>query len=144
MPDDLSLSELSEFLQPSHIAVVGAINRDGTPQMTPTWYVWHKGRIAIYTTEESLKHRNLRRDSRMSLCVIEDPRAVNYATMRGTVEIEYPDSIWGVTKLIVERYVAPEKVDEWMGGLRAENGILLWLAPQRFTIYKMGILTSSG
>lgn len=76
MPDDQSLSELSEFLQPSHIAVVATINRDGSPQLTPNWYVWHEGRVAISTTEERLKHRNLARDGRMSLCVIEEPRAI--------------------------------------------------------------------
>lgn len=57
------LSRLSEFLAPAKIAVVATIGRDGVPQLTPNWYVYRDGKIAISTTKQRVKYLNLIRGS---------------------------------------------------------------------------------
>ena len=65
--------ELEEFLRPSRIAVVATVGPTGMPQLTPNWYVFLDGRIAISTTKERIKYRNLSRDSRLAVCIYSEP-----------------------------------------------------------------------
>ena len=130
-PSNDDLSRLSEFLAPTKIAVVATIGRDGMPQLTPNWYVYHDGRIAISTTKQRVKYRNLVHDSRLAVCVMTEPLAQEYVSVRGIAEIIDDDSIWPVTEAIVRRYVRPERVQSRMEQLRKEDRIIISLRPER-------------
>ena len=130
-PSREDLSRLSDFLAPTKIAVVAAVGQDGMPQLTPNWYVYQDGRIAISTTKQRLKYRNLIRDSRLAVCVLTEPLAQEYVSVRGTAEIIDDESIWPVTEAIVRRYVRPERVQARMDQLRTEDRIIISLKPER-------------
>ena len=130
-PTKEDLSRLGEFLAPTKIAVVATIGRDGMPQLTPNWYVYWDGKIAISTTKQRVKFRNLVRDSRLSVCVMTEPLAQEYVTVRGKAEIIDGDSIWPITEAIVRRYVPEERVQARMEQLRAEDRIIISLRPER-------------
>ena len=123
-------SRLNEFLSPPLIAVVATIGRDGTPQLTPNWYVFIEGSIAISTTKERVKYRNLARDRRLAVCVYSEPLAVGYATLKGRAEISDDEAIWAVTRAIVERYVPPDRVEAWMRRLRTQDRVIVSMAPE--------------
>ena len=55
--DPSDLSRLETFLEPSRIVIVATIGRDGTPHLTPNWYVFENGRLCISTTKERVKYR---------------------------------------------------------------------------------------
>ena len=101
------------------------------PQLTPNWYVYQDGRIAISTTKQRVKYRNLFRDSRLAVCVMTEPLAQEYVSVRGTADIIDDDSIWPVTEAIVRRYVRPERVQARMEQLRTEDRIIISLKPER-------------
>ncbi len=130
-PSREDLSRLSDFLAPTKIAVVATVGQDGMPQLTPNWYVYQDGRIAISTTKQRLKYRNLMRDSRLAVCVLTEPLAQEYVSVRGTAEIIDDESIWPVTEAIVRRYVRPERVQARMDQLRTEDRIIISLKPER-------------
>ena len=130
-PSREDLSRLSDFLAPTKIAVVATVGQDGMPQLTPNWYVYQDGRIAISTTKQRLKYRNLVRDSRLAVCVLTEPLAQEYVSVRGTAEIIDDDSIWPVTEAIVRRYVSPERVQARMDQLHTEDRIIISLKPER-------------
>ena len=122
-------NRLARFLAPPRIAVVATIGRDGTPQLTPNWYVYSGGRLLVSTTKQRVKYRNLARDGRIALCVCSEPMAEEYVTVRGRAEIRDDDSIWPDTRAIVERYVAPDGVEARMAALRREDRVILSVAP---------------
>ena len=125
------LPRLAEFLKPTKIAVVATVGRDGIPQLTPNWYVYDDGRIAISTTKQRVKYRNLVRNSRLAVCVLTEPLAEEYVAVRGMAEIIDDDTIWPVTEAIVRRYVRPERVQARMDQLRREDRIIISLRPER-------------
>lgn len=129
-------AHLAEYLEPSRIAVVATIGRDGMPQLTPNWYVFKDGKIMISTTKERLKHKNLIRDGRMAVCIYTEPVAMNYVTITGPVEIRDDDSIWPDSHLIVERYVPADLVETRMATLRTQNRVIIDLIPER-TSYRV-------
>ena len=113
-----------EFLKPSRIAVVATVGRTGMPHLTPNWYVYADGKVAISTTKERVKYRSL------SVCIYSEPQALEYVTVVGQAEIIDGDSIWPVTKAIVERYVEAASVEDRILRLRQENRIIISLTPE--------------
>ena len=125
------MAQLEEFLKPPWIAVVATVGGSGLPQLTPNWYRFADGRLAVSTTRERVKYRNLVRDPKLAVCVYSEPLAQDYLTVWGDAEIIEGDAIWPVTKSIVERYVEPGGVDDRMATLRAQNRIIISLRPER-------------
>lgn len=122
---------LEEYLKPSRIAMVATIGRDGMPQLTPNWYHYANGVLTVSTTKERIKYKNLSRDNRMSVSIYTEPRAADYVVIRGNVTIADDDSIWPETRAIVERYVAPEGIEDRMRQLRTQNRVIISLAPEQ-------------
>lgn len=125
------LSRLENFLAPTKIAVVATIGKDGMPQLTPNWYVYTAGLFIISTTKQRVKYLNLVRDPRMSVCVMTEPLAVEYATIRGSVNIIDGDTIWPIVEGIVRRYVPEDKVNDRMAALMKEDRVIISMMPER-------------
>ena len=134
------LARFEEFLKPSRIAVVATVGRTGMPHLTPNWYVYADGKVAISTTKERIKYRNLSRDRSLSVCIYSEPQALEYVTVVGQAEIIDGDSIWPVTKAIVERYVEAASVEDRILRLRQENRIIISLTPERVHFRGMTIV----
>ena len=133
-------ARLEEFLKPSRIAVVATVGRTGMPHLTPNWYVYVDGKVAISTTKERLKYRNLMRDHSLSVCIYSEPQALEYVTVVGQAEIIDDESIWPVTRSIVERYVEAASIEDRMRRLREESRIIISLAPERVHFRAMTIV----
>ena len=122
---------LDAFLKPSHIVVVATIGRNGMPHLTPNWYVYANETLMISTTKERVKYRNLRRDNRMSVCIYSEPRAQDYVTLWGDVNVCDDASIWPDIRAIVERYVPAQDVEARLQQLRTQDRVILDFKPER-------------
>jgi PPOX class probable F420-dependent enzyme len=77
--------EMGEFLNGVHFAVVATIHSDGFPHQTVMWYTLEEdGTLLLNTPFNSLKHRHVKHDNRISVCVEDGYR---YLTLQGTVTI---------------------------------------------------------
>jgi len=80
-----ALSEKARaLLQERRFAILGTINKDGSPQLTTMWYLLDGDVFLMNTKAGRTKERNMRRDPRISVC-IED--GYSYVTISGTVEM---------------------------------------------------------
>ena len=129
MTDD-QRTRLAEFLEPSRIVMVATIGRDGMPQMTPNWFYYDGHRLAMSTTRDRVKYRNLSRDPRMSVCIAVEPMASDYVSISGPVSISEDDSIWPVTRSIIGRYMPSDNVDGMIERMKTEGRVILWLTPE--------------
>jgi PPOX class probable F420-dependent enzyme len=76
------------FLKDNHRAVLATRRRDGGLQMSPvTVGVDESGRAIVSSTEARVKTRNLRRDPRASLCVMNDRFFGAWIQIDGTATI---------------------------------------------------------
>ena len=79
------------LLDGRNYAVLATINPDGSPQTSVMW-VGHDGNDLLFSTVEGrVKHRNMRRDPRVSLTVIDSSDPENYVELRGRVSMMTPD-----------------------------------------------------
>jgi PPOX class probable F420-dependent enzyme len=92
----------SEFLRDHHRAVLATSRSDGRPQLSPvTVAVDDEGRALISTRETAVKTRNLARDPRASLCVMNDGFFGEWIQAEGDVEIIHlPEAM----ELLVDYY----------------------------------------
>ena len=82
--------EIRRLLDGRHFAVLATINPDGGPQTSAMW-VGREGDQVLFSTVAGLrKHRNLERDPRVSVTVIDSDDPYNYVELRGRATIE-PD-----------------------------------------------------
>jgi PPOX class probable F420-dependent enzyme len=69
----MDLDQARDFVREHHRAVMATRRRDGSPQMSiVACNVDAEGRIVVSTRESAVKAKNVRRDSRVSLCVLPD------------------------------------------------------------------------
>jgi PPOX class probable F420-dependent enzyme len=98
----MDLDAAREFLRAHHRAVLATFRRDGRPQLSPVLCACdEKGRVLISTRETAVKTRNLRRDPRVSLCVLTDGFFGSWVQVDGEAEIiSLPDAM----ELLIDYY----------------------------------------
>jgi PPOX class probable F420-dependent enzyme len=80
--------EARAFLRNNHRAVMATSRADGRPQMSPvTVAVDGEGRVMVSTRETAMKTKNLRRDPRVSLCLLTDQFFGEWGQVEGDAEI---------------------------------------------------------
>jgi PPOX class probable F420-dependent enzyme len=91
-----------DFLRDNHRAVMTTRRANGDPQLSPVVCgVDADGRVTVSTRETALKVKNLRRDPRVSMCVLNDGFFGEWIQVDGTAEIvSLPDAM----ELLVEYY----------------------------------------
>ena len=84
----MQLERAREFIQANHRAVLATRRSDGLPQLSPvTIGVTDDGRVVISTRETAMKTKNLAKDPRASLCVMNDGFYGDWVQAEGTAEI---------------------------------------------------------
>ena len=68
-------------------AVLATINPDGSPQTSVMWIGRDGNDLLFSTLEGRVKHRNMRRDPRVSVTVIDSSDPENYVEFRGRVSM---------------------------------------------------------
>jgi len=68
-------------------AVLATVNPDGSPQTSVVWVGRDGDELLFSTVEGRVKHRNMRRDPRVSVTVIDWSDPENYVELRGRVTI---------------------------------------------------------
>ena len=122
-----------EFLHAHHRAVLATSRSDGRPQLSPVLCaVDDKGRVLISTREGAVKTRNLRRDPRASLCVINDGFFGEWVQVEGEAEvIHLPDAM----ELLIDYYrrIAGEHSDwdDYRAAMERERRVILRISLTR-------------
>jgi PPOX class probable F420-dependent enzyme len=84
----IPLSEATRALTDGkNYAVLATINADGSPQTSVMWVGRDGDDILFSTVEGRRKHRNMLRDPRVSVSVIDSADPENYVELRGRVSM---------------------------------------------------------
>jgi PPOX class probable F420-dependent enzyme len=84
MPIALSQPTQS-LLDGRNYAVLATVNPDGSPQTSVVWVGRDGADLFFSTVEGRVKHRNMARDPRVSVTVIDSADPENYVELRGRV-----------------------------------------------------------
>ena len=91
----MDLTTALDFVRDHSRAVLATMKHDGSPQLSPVMVaVDDDGRVVVSTRETAYKVKNVRRDPRVWLCVLEDTFFGQWVQLEGTVEVvSLPDAM---------------------------------------------------
>lgn len=77
--------KFKDLLTKKAFASLATLSADGRPQVTPVWFDTDGDDIRINTARGRVKDRNLRRDGRVALSVMDPDQAYRYVQIQGRV-----------------------------------------------------------
>ncbi|MEU2039078.1 PPOX class F420-dependent oxidoreductase [Nocardia niwae] len=111
----LSDPEVREFLtHGTRTGKVAFVTADGTPMVTPVWFVVEGDELVFNTGKSTVKGKAFARDGRIAVCVdLEEPPYAS-VQLRGTVTLsEDPDELLRTATEIGGRYMGAERAEEF-------------------------------
>ncbi|WBB47398.1 PPOX class F420-dependent oxidoreductase [Verrucosispora sp. WMMA2044] len=132
---------LLEFLRPRHRVVLLTTRADGRPQSSPVSAgVDAQGRLVISTYPERAKVANIRRDPRVSACVLSDDWNGPWVQVDGTAEVlDLPEALEPLVEYF--RSISGEHPDwdEYREAMRRQGKSLI-----RITVTGWGPIATGG
>ena len=127
MPD-LIPTEFRDLFDRPVLASVATVMPDGRPQVTPVWCELEGNLVVFNTVRGRQKHRNVRRDPRVTLALFDPDNPYRYIEVRGrVVEITEQGADAHIDKL-AKKYLGMDKHPRKPPG---EVRIILKVLPER-------------
>ena len=138
MAQQMTNEEYRSFmLTRARTAVLATVRADGRPHAAPIWFDLEGDTLVFTTGESTMKGRNMRRDSRVSLCVDEEEPPFHFVVIEGSSELSAgdPDLLYWATR-IGGRYMGADRADEYGRRNAVEGELLVRVTPQRIIARK--------
>ena len=109
-------------------ASLATLMPDGRPQVTPVWVDWDGKHLIVNSAKGRQKDRNLRRDPRVALAIIDPENPYRYVEVRGkVVEITEQGADQHIDKM-AKKYLDKDKYPFAQPG---EVRVLYKIAPEK-------------
>jgi PPOX class probable F420-dependent enzyme len=80
------MEPVAKIIKKKNFAFLGTLMKDGSPQVSPVWIdITDNNTILINTAKGRIKHKNVSRDPRVSISLIDDENPYSMVTIRGQV-----------------------------------------------------------
>jgi PPOX class probable F420-dependent enzyme len=117
----MSPAEQAEFLSADGVLVrIATVNEDGSPHVTPAWFLCEGDTILFTPRAGSAWFANLQRDPRVGLCIDEDALPYRKVVVEGRAEVRFgpgQDDSWRDTyRRIAGKYMGhdPDAVEGYV------------------------------
>lgn len=118
--------ETHRDLLDAQVASLATVGRDGFPQVTEIWFLHDEGEIKLSLNSVRVKTRNLQRDPKCSLMVLDLQNPYRYLEVRGTARIEPDDDLTFAHKL-----GAKYDTEFWVHDGPGESRVAITIEPAR-------------
>jgi PPOX class probable F420-dependent enzyme len=103
-----------DLLQKPAFANLATLNADGSPQVTPVWFEYDGKHIIVNTARGRVKDRNLAREPRVALAIMDPANPYRYLGIQGRVtEMTENGADAGIDRL-AKKYLGKDKYP-WRG-----------------------------
>ena len=75
-----------DLLEKPIVATLSTVMPDGSPQATPVWFSRDGDKIKVNSAKGRVKDKNMRRDPRVALSIMDPENPYRYLEIRGRVE----------------------------------------------------------
>ena len=122
-------SEQARLLTEPNFATVATVNADGSPQLSVVWVDWDGEHVLFNTAAGRAKPRNLERDPRLSVLVIDREDGYRWVAVHGAAEITTAGADEHIDKL------ARKYTGEGWQPKPGERRLLVRVRPERVGAY---------
>lgn len=126
-----------KFFRGKNFGFLGTLNRDGSPQVTPTWIdIIEKkenegGReklILVNTAKDRIKQKNVSRDPRVSISIVDEDNPYSMVTIRGRVVEQTTEGADEHIDRLAKRYLNTERYPAHSANVKR---IILKIKPEK-------------
>lgn len=104
---DLQNPKVQKILHSKAFAHLATIGSHGEPESSPMWFLWDGEHIKFTHTTYRKKYRNIQRDPRVAISIVDVDEPYTYAEFRGVVERIEEDPPGAFYKELAEHYGVP-------------------------------------
>ena len=123
--------KVQRLFQQKNLIFISTINPDGSPQLTPVWGNYDDGYVLVSTAEGRLKHKNVLRDPRVSISVVDHDNPLNMTTIKGEVIEIIPDYDYIHANKLTKQYMG---IDEYPFKRPGEKRIIFKVKPVKIFV----------
>ena len=128
------MTKEAELVGKPLLSQVGTVNRDGSPHVTPTWFVYEDGKFTITTAEKTVKVRNIERDNRVTL-LIDD--GYKYVMVKGKARINGERDVEKESEKLALRYLGVEAARKMLPDILKVKHVIVEMAPEKVLSYNL-------
>jgi PPOX class probable F420-dependent enzyme len=134
--NDIIDPSIRKLFEGKNFAFVSTLMKDGYPQITPTWIDIEDSNILINTAIGRIKQKNVSRNPKLSLAIIDQNNPYDMVTVRGKVmeQITGDAADEHIDKL-AKKYLGKDKYPNIMPG---EKRVILKVKPEKVFHMKQG------
>jgi PPOX class probable F420-dependent enzyme len=100
----VTFAEFADLLERPVYAHVATIGADGTPRNSPVAFEWDGAVLRFSTTRGRLKARDIQRNPRVSISILDPDAPLRHVQIRGTATLE-DDPTAAFADQITQRYM---------------------------------------
>lgn len=108
---DLRPEDLGDLLDRPLLAVLATRTADDGVLLSPVWHEWRDGGFNVFTGDDDVKVRHMRRDPRISIVVCEQVPPYRGIEVRARVRLSTGDT--EVMRRIAARYIGDDAAGGW-------------------------------
>lgn len=64
----LNKQEVTDLLNKEGVCFIATTKADGSPHITPIWFIYHLGKIYFETDINTVKFKNIKRNNQVAIC----------------------------------------------------------------------------
>ncbi len=123
-------SSLKDLLESTALAHVATIGPNGAPQANPVWFGWDGEHVLFSQTKTRQKLRNLQRDPRIALSIVDPANPGRYLEIRGKVVEVREDPDRAFINSMAKKYLGQD-VYSW--DRPGDERVVIVVAPEHTT-----------
>ena len=126
-------SSHKDLLDNPAFAHLATLNPDGSPQVTPVWFDYDGQHIIVNTARGRVKDRNLQREPRVALSIVDPANPYRYLGIQGRVTEMTENGADAGIDTLAKKYLGKDTYP-WKGP--TEVRVIVKIAPEK--IHTMG------
>lgn len=131
MTDQKTIPEnYQDLLAGTTFAHVATIGPNGEPQNNPVWFGWDGRHIKFSQTKTRQKFRNVGKDPRVAMSIIDPENPYRYLEVRGTVDHIEQDPQNDFINAMAKKYMGMEEYPYHQPG---DERVVVYVEPQHTT-----------
>jgi len=119
---------LVDFLQQPVASQLVTINPDGSPQVTVMWFKYEDGALLFTTTTDRIKFRNMQKDPRAVLTVMDPTDMYKWVNVHGKFSVDTRDPA-AFYRGLAEHYLTGDSLAAWKEMAVMDKRTVLKLTP---------------